>query len=271
MPINDIALAGGMRNDLVSLQLISALQARTTERLSTGKRVNSATDDPAAYFASQDHMSAANDLASAKDGMSEALQTVESASNGIKGITSLIEQAKGIVSSARSANTTDRATLATQFDALRTQIDQLASDASYKGTNLLAANSSLTVNFNADGSSAVTVTGFDGTSAGLGINASANQWAGNADLDAALTDLNNAEGTLRVNGSQLAANNGVITARQSFTSDMINTLTTGADQLTAADPNQEGANLLALQTRQQLGIVALQLSNQSQQSILRLF
>jgi len=63
----------------------------------------------------------------------------------------------------------------------------------------------------------------------------------------------------------------VIVARQTFTSRMINTLTEGADQLTAADPNEEGANMLALQTRQQLGIVALSLTSQSQQSILRLF
>ena len=63
----------------------------------------------------------------------------------------------------------------------------------------------------------------------------------------------------------------VITARQSFVTGMINTLTTGADQLTSADPNEEGANMLALQTRQQLGIVALGLSSQAQQGILRLF
>jgi flagellin-like hook-associated protein FlgL len=62
-----------------------------------------------------------------------------------------------------------------------------------------------------------------------------------------------------------------VTARQDFTTNMINTLTTGADQLVAADPNEESANMLALQTRQQLGIVALQLSSQAQQSVLRLF
>ncbi len=46
MAINDITLAGGMRNNLINLQMVSALQARTTQRLSTGKRVNSAVDDP---------------------------------------------------------------------------------------------------------------------------------------------------------------------------------------------------------------------------------
>jgi flagellin-like hook-associated protein FlgL len=77
--------------------------------------------------------------------------------------------------------------------------------------------------------------------------------------------------TLRTNAATLSSNNGVITARQEFTSSMINTLSTGAENLTAADVNQEGANMLALQTRQQLGVVALSLSSQAQQSILRLF
>src|SRR5215813_10853222 len=115
MPINDITLAGGMRANLVSLQLISVLQARTTQRLATGQRVNSAIDDPAAYFAAQNHRSRANDLATLKDSMGEALQTVKAASEGIDSITVLIQQAKGLAASARSANATDRATLATQF------------------------------------------------------------------------------------------------------------------------------------------------------------
>ena len=83
--------------------------------------------------------------------------------------------------------------------------------------------------------------------------------------------MDSALSTLRVNAQKLSSNNGVVTLRQQFTTSMINTLTTGADQLTAADTNEEGANMLALQTRQQLGIVALQLSSQAQQSVMRLF
>jgi len=52
---------------------------------------------------------------------------------------------------------------------------------------------------------------------------------------------------------------------------MINTLTQGADKLTAADMNEEGANMLMLQTRQSLGTTALSLSAQAAQSVLRLF
>lgn len=270
MAINDITLAGGMRNNLVSLQMVSAMQARTTERLATGKRVNSAVDDPSAYFAAQNHRNRANDLAARKDQMGEAIQTVKAALQGIEGITKLIEQAKGLAASARSASSTDRASLATQFDALRAQIDQMAGDGSYKGTNFLDSGT-LTVDFNEDGSSSLTVSGFDASAAGMSIGAAANAWVADSDINAAVTDLDAALSTLRANAKTLASNNGVVTARQEFTTSLINTLTTGADILTAADTNEEGANMLALQTRQQLGIVALQLSSQAQQSVMRLF
>ncbi len=270
MPINDITLAGGMRANLVNLQLIASLQARTTQRLATGKRVNTAVDDPAAYFAAQSNMSRAGDLAARKDAMGEALQTVQAASQGIDAITKLIEQAKGLTAAARSANAADRSSMADQFDALMSQIDNLAADASYKGTNFLDSGS-LTVDFNESGTSALTITGFDASASGLSVDAASNAWVNDTDIDGAVTDLDAALNTLRTNGKTLASNSGVITARQDFTTNLINTLTTGADNLTAADQNEEGANMLALQTRQQLGIVALQLSSQSQQSILRLF
>ncbi len=270
MAINDITLAGSMRGNLVSLQAVAMLQSRTTQRLSTGKKVNSAVDDPSAFFAAQNHMARANDLAARKDQMGEAIQTVKAGLQGIDGISALIQQAKGLAASARSATVTDRAALATQFDALRTQITQMAGDASYKGTNFLASGS-LVVDFNEAASASLTISGFDASATGLAINAAAGSWATNANIDAAVSDMDTALTTLRASAKTLASNNGVITARQSFTQDIISTLTAGADQLTSADVNEEGANMLALQTRQQLGVVALQLSSQAQQSIMRLF
>ncbi len=271
MAINDITLAGSMRTNLVNLQGVATLQARTTQRLSTGKKVNSAVDDPSAFFAAQNHQNRAADLAARKDQVGEAIQTVKAALQGLDGISALIQQAKGLTASARSANTADRASLATQFDALRTQITQLAGDASYKGTNFLASGSSLTVSFNESGTSSLTVSGFDASATGLAINAAAGSWASNANIDSANTDLNAALNTLRTDAKSLASNNGVMTTRQDFTTQLINTESSGADMLTAADTNEEGANMLALQTRQQLGVVALQLSSQAQQSVLRLF
>lgn len=270
MAINDISLSGGMRQALTSLQLFASLQSRTTERLASGKRVNSAVDDPTAYFAAQNHMGRANDLSARKSAMAEAVQTVKAATTGIDAITGLIEQAKGIAEAAYGGTAAERSALATQFDDILTQIDQLAGDASYRGRNLLQSGT-LDVLFNEDGTSSLTITGFDADSGGLGIAAAANAWVADADVDGAVTDLEDALVTLRTNSKTLAANLSVVTTRQAFTTNIINTLTSGADMLTAADQNEEGANMLALQTRQQLGITALSLTSQTQQSILKLF
>jgi flagellin-like hook-associated protein FlgL len=269
MALNDVTLSSSMRQSLTGLQQVSALMARTTERLATGRKVNSAVDDPSAYFGAQDHRSRAGDLSSRKSYMGEALQTVNAADAGITGITTLMEQAKGLAASARSADTTERQALAAQFDDIMTQIDQLAGDSSYRGTNLLDAGS-LTVAFNEDGTSNITVTGFDASSSGLGIAAAANDWAADADIDVALTNLDTALSTLRSESKSLASNLNVITTRQDFTSNMINTLQSGADNLTLADTNEETANMLALQVRQQLGVTTMGLSAQAERSILNI-
>jgi len=75
---------------------------------------------------------------------------------------------------------------------------------------------------------------------------------------------------LKIQSSQLANQLNIITLRQDFTKDMINEFETGADALTIADLNEEGANLLALQTSQQLGVSSLSLASQARQSVLRL-
>jgi flagellin len=108
----DISLSAGMRADLISLQSTAQLLNRTQGRLSSGKQVNSAVDDPSKYFAAQDHVNHAGDLAARKSDMGEAIQSVKAANHGITGITGLINQAQGLVQSAGSANATTRASLA---------------------------------------------------------------------------------------------------------------------------------------------------------------
>lgn len=132
MALNDITLSSSVRQNLISMQLVDTLMSRTSQRLATGKRVNSPVDDPQAFFAAQNHLSRAADLSARKDAMGEAIQAAETATQGIKALTSLIEQAKGLLASARSADTAERADLAAQFDAIRTQIDELAGDSTYQ-------------------------------------------------------------------------------------------------------------------------------------------
>ncbi len=396
MSVSDISLTSGMRANLLNLQSTVNLINRTQTRLTTGKKVNSAIDDPTNYFTARDHLNRASDLASRKDGMGEAIQTFRASTAGIDGITSLLEAAKGLTASARSANTVGRSTLAAQFDIILAQIDTLASDSGYKGINLLTGGN-LTVDFNEDGSNQLIVTGFDASSGGLGINAAltegttstttnnnpapdwadllpepggplvggpytsgqsflsppgdlnafqkamidmdptkfrlvdstsggiaivtgtsgfsatatvtsgaftsgdsltleyysdagvnqttgapnpvttttttpgSNTWETTGGIDASLTEVQNAMNALRSQSAGLSASLGIVTTREDFTNEMINTLQSGADNLTLADMNQEGANMLMLQTKQSLGTTALSLASQAAQSVLRLF
>jgi flagellin-like hook-associated protein FlgL len=132
-------------------------------------------------------------------------------------------------------------------------------------------NGSLDVIFNEGGTAKLTIAGFTATSAGLGITGSVGSWAATTDIQASLDKLSTALSTLRTKSQTLASNLNVVQTRSDFTTGMINTLTTGANNLTAADMNEEGANMLMLQTRQSLSTTALSLSAQAAQSVLKLF
>ena len=508
--LNDVSLTSGMRSNLLSLQATGILLDRTQTRLSTGKKVNTAIDNPVSFFAAQSLSSRASVIDSLKDAMGQAVSTINAADEGITSITSMIEQAKGLAQSAQSADNTqdtvsvtltgitsgatvvlanadmtltaqtsastsvqftvgstqgetatnlaalinsttyaatnsysatvngavltvtkytrsigretdaaasdvtvsagankgvttagesELESLIAQYNTLRTQLTELAEDSGYKGKNLLSATSalhSMTVKFEG---TTLTVQGFDATATGLGIksassttrttsttttgtvstvltasvvsvsgsgvpgdrvslptgtlsagvatDANANpqnyrivdsatlgsggtasgQWNGStpsiggdlilkilsgsfsaseavtlqycasgfnqttgapnstttttsttsggwldpAAIETSLTELDSALITLRKQSSSMSSNLSIITTRQNFSSDMMNTLTAGADKLTLADTNEEGANMLMLQTRQSLGTTALSLSAQASQAVLKLF
>jgi len=182
-----------------------------------------------------------------------------------------VQSALALVSQAQqTTDTTVRASLATQFASIQSQIGTLAGDSGFNGINLLTGNN-LSLVLNESGTSSVTITGVTFDANGLGINNATNNWAGAADIAAAATDLNAALTKLRTQSQSFGSNLSTVQIRQDFTKAMINTLQTGADGLTLADSNEEGANLLALQTRQQLSTTALSLASQASQAVLRLF
>ena len=271
MALSDISLTAGMRSNLLQLQNTATAINRTQERLSTGKQVNSALDNPTNFFASQAALNRAADFSARKDAMGEGIQNIKAADAGITAITSLVSAAKGLAEAALgTSSTTDRSSFAGQYDTIRSQIDTLASDSSYRGTNLLNGNN-LTVNFNEAATASLTVTAITGTSAGLSISSATNNWSATSDITSAQAGLGSAETSLRNASKNLAGNLNIITTRQTFTDSMISTLQTGSDNLTLADMNKEGANMLMLNTRNSLGTTALSLSSQAAQSVLRLF
>jgi flagellin-like hook-associated protein FlgL len=296
MAIGEIGLTSSMRSNLISLQTTAQLLGQTEERLSTGKRVNTAVDNPANFFAAQGHTNRANQLTGLKDNISEAIQTVKAADSGVKGVLSTIEALRGVLTQARSAinDSVNSGTLlgsgvtdglGGQYNRLIGQLNNLVVDSSYKGTNFLSGSTVLTVNLNENATTDIVMSGFDGSSSGLAISGGLNAIGAGASGDVVGTtalntatainnfeaSLNTAIATLQTQSGTLAANLSTLTTRQTFITEMVNTLITGATKLTEADNNEEGANLLSLQTKNQLGTTALSISNQAQQAILRLF
>lgn len=270
-----VELSAAIRSNLLTLARTTDLIDRTQNRLATGLEVSSALDDAAAFFAARSLSNRADDLNDLKSNIDQGISTIEAAIAGIEAITELVEQAKGLAITAKAtSDTNERSSLAAQFDALLLQVDALANDSSFGGTNLLqAAPDNLSVNFNEDGSSNLTVSGIDSSTGTGGINVAgaAGNFAADTDIDTAITAVNNAVITLRTSAATLGSNATVLQTRINFTEDLVNTLEGGAGKLTLADLNEESANLLALQTRQQLGINSLSLAAQSERSILALF
>jgi flagellin len=273
--MGNIVLSSGVRSNLLELQRTGDLIGLTQIRLSTGKRVNTALDNPTNFFTAQSLNNRAGDLGTLLDSMGNAIKTLQAADNGITAITKLVQSAQALARQAQqTTDAAERATLATQFDDTLAQIDFLAADSGFNVKNLIAATGNdLDVVFNEDGTSTLTIASADLTTAATGIDipGAVGSWAVDANITASLDDITAALAELRSQSKAFGASLATVQTRQDFTKSMINTLTIGADNLTLADTNEEGANLLALQTRQQLSTTALSLAVQSDRNVLRLF
>ncbi|MCC6915519.1 MAG: flagellin [Rhodospirillaceae bacterium] len=294
--MSEITLTAATRANLLSLQNTTALIGRTQERLATGLKVNSAIDDALAFFKARNLNSRANDLSSIKDQIANGISTIRAAIEGLESIESVIKQMKALAQSAISApESTTRAKLASQFNELRSQVDNLAEDAHFNGYNLLKNTTAafsggadmLTVKFNEriqpPGLSQLVVSGLATTdfdkivaNAAVATGAGTDVWGvtGTAAVTAitnSIRALDSALVTVRQSAQQFGTNSAMLQIRIDFTGNLINTLRGGAAELVNADLNEESANLLSLQTRQELGTISLSIAQRSEQSILRLF
>jgi len=167
-----------------------------------------------------------------------------------------------------------RGNLVTQFNQLKDQLDKTAQDASFNGINLLNGDA-LKLFFNENSTSSLTiqstnVAGINSSTLSIG-SATNTEFQSNSSLDTRLQTLHTALTTVASQSSAFGSNLSIVQNRQDFTNNMVNTLQVGSDGLTLADTNLEGANMMALQTRQQLSITALSLASQANQAVLRLF
>ena len=430
--MNDIVLSKGIRSNLLSLQNASALQDKTQVRLSTGRKVNSALDDPLNYFQSEGLSMRGKDLTRLLDNMGLGIKTIEAADNGLKAITRMVEQMQAGLRTALNSSATNaklgsgmdltnrraidfntnpnlldsatppgplragdqmavtftvpsnpvvaattmnftipgvapgintaqdlvaainaspannngttgeryvnasidaggrliidnttmgtlrlqwtpaaavlpalptnlnslfgtfeppltgstatdtgsitaatnqtRAKFAEQYNDILQQITFAARDSGYNGTNLLYGQS-LDMVFNEDATTRMIVRGVVFDSAGIGLSTTDTRRSMQSDteINAGIARLTESIKIIRAQAATFGANNTVATVRESFTKEAVKLMKMGADNLVVADLNEEGANLLALQTRQQLSTQALSLASQSDQAILRLF
>lgn len=376
--MSDISLTASMRSNLLSLQNTQSLMDTTQERLSTGKKVNSALDNPSSFYTAQSLTNRASDLSALLDSMGQGIQTIKAANEGIESITEFVQQAKSVANQARdeankvasssgmydstkieaatkfqlsvtyngetksvevtapnaaatgvemankiqtalqamkfgadstalganytvsfedgafkvnsangeeikisfefagakmdaTAGNANRVKAISQFNDILDQIDQLAKDSGYKGVNLLGGtDQSLTVIFNEDRSSNLTIQGVDASTKGLDISR-VTDWGSNTNIDASIEEVEDAINELRNMASEFGNNYSIVQNREDFTENLINVLEEGSDKLVLADMNEESANMLALQTRQQLGVNSLSLASQAAQAVLKLF
>jgi flagellin-like hook-associated protein FlgL len=296
-----------MRTAVYSMGDVQSLIDQSNKRLSTGKKVNSALDNARSYFAAQGFQKDARDLNNLLEAQQNALQVVTRGNKAIEGISKLVESAQALARQARGLASTDttRDTLGGQVRAILNQADQLARDSTFNGKTLAQASSgtadTLDVFFNtsttATAQTKITLKSVDvGINSATGLNLSI---AGNgfgytapaagaqvvdgtngatftagwtdAELDAFITGTSTALNTLQAAASTLSVNASLIQLRQDFTKTASRINNEQADYLTLADINEEGANLSALQTKQQLAVQALSLASRSDQAILRLF
>ncbi len=372
-------LSSSARKSVLTLKKFDTLLRKTSERLATGLKVNSAKDNPTSFFTARALSNRAGDLNRLLDTLGTKLGAVQSAEVGVRALERLVQVAQAVVETAatlpepratatgtvnvnalsdvtnlagvsdgdqfsvqagsepavtvtvNSGDTPDavlaqlnaidnveasftssgelqivatdgtdltltevsgtplsglgitagtfdstsgtsagRAALASEFDGVLAQIDQLAADASFLGVNLLAGDSPV-INFNASGSSSLTLSGVNSSASGLSISRAANSFRSNADVAAARADLTGALNSLRGFSSRFSTELAVASTRGEFAAGLSNVLQAGADNLTLADPNEEGANLLALQTRTSLAAASFSITQRAESNILRLF
>lgn len=298
----DIALSSAVRSNLLALQNTSGFIDRTQNRLSTGLEVSSPIDDAIKFFQAKSLSNRASDLMERKDAVDQGVNTLNTALKAADAMEDLVKQMKGVIDQARSGDKTQRTGYKTQLEGLANQIEKLVNDASYQGLNLInSTGSKLAVRFSDKSDSKLEVNGvnfnmsaFFRNDAGTKINegdatkvlssigftqgieaynlSKASEAAAfNTSADKAINALDKTISNLRSEAAKMAGNVAILQVRSNFTQEYSNVLESGAAQLTVADLNEEGANLLALQTRQQMGIQALSFAGQSEQAVLGLF
>src|SRR6266851_2260516 len=100
MSLSNITLSAAVRQNLLSLQDTASLLATTQGRLASGKKVNSALDNPTNFFTAAGLDSRAGDINNLLDGIGNGVQVLQAANTGITSLQKLVDTAKSIANQA---------------------------------------------------------------------------------------------------------------------------------------------------------------------------
>lgn len=265
---------------MVALQNLNSTQSQlsTTEnRINTGLKISSAKDNGAVWAIAQNQRATSNSLNSVVSSLQRGQSTVDVALSAGNSISDLLLQMKekALAASDTTLDTTSRAALNNEFTSLRDQIKTVGTNAVFNGANMIkSGGTTIQALANADATSVITVAAQDLSLGGsvlttsLGAGATINTVTAATNMIATLnTAISNVSSAL----SKLGTGSKALGSHLTFIQNLQNTIDAGVGNLVDADLAKESANLQALQTKQQLGIQALSIANQSSSGLLALF
>jgi flagellin len=272
MPMNSVNTNVGAMVALQNLNATNTELATTQSRINTGKRVASAKDNGAVWAIAQNQRATSNALSSVRESLQRGQSTVEVAISAGESISDLLLQMKEKALAAADAglDATSRTALNDEFKSLIGQITKAVNNAEFNGANMLKqAGTDVKSLANADATQVITVQAQTLTTAALGIATSSlgTKTLASTAIGLVNTAITSVSSKLSKLGTGAKALNGHLT----FINKLQDTIDAGIGNLVDADLAKESAKLQALQTKQQLGVQALSIANQSSGIILGLF
>jgi len=272
MALNSINTNAGALIALQNLNTTNAELSTVQQRINTGKKVANAKDNGAIWAMAKNQSTTASSLNAVKDSLQRGQSTIDVALAAGDTITDLLGKMKekALAASDTSLNTASFNALKADFESLRDQITKAATNAKFNGVSIAdGTTASLTFLANADGSG-FTVNAQTLSLAGIGLSTTSTF----ADASAAktmITTVSTALGTATNKLASLGTNSTGLDTHLTFVGKLQDSLDAGVGNLVDADLAKESAKLQSLQTKQQLGVQALSIANQSTSSILSLF
>ena len=263
---------------LVALQNLSVTQSdlqTTQNRINTGLKVASAKDNAAIFGIAQNQRATSSSLNSVISSLQRGQSTVDVALSAGASVSDLLNQMKekALAAVDVTLDTTSRAALNNEFISLKNQITTVTTNAVFNGANLIdTGTTQLQALANTTGSSVISVAHQSLSLGGANVTVAATASIGTtaaasiqiAALNTSIANVSSALGKLGTGSKALASH-------QTFITNLQNSIDVGIGNLVDADLAKESANLQALQTKQQLGIQALSIANQSSSILLGLF